>query len=297
MPSSTKCNKTTKPLSAYNLFFQYNRIKLLASLDNDGLSNLSKPDSTPPPGLEYVDSKSPLQFTSEPEIRRYRKQIIESTIDNSPFNDPSMKAGYGSMTFLEMSKYMSKEWKGSDETTKSIFRQISNERKAKHQKQQFDLYKKSAERFSLTAKSAALAKIVSKPNNVDSFSKAVSTDSRLMSLSKNERVMSNSLIKNNSEWEEQLRDVSKSGNPRYSRVSTSPDFNDIRARRRNSHEEFETTLRAQNAVAIGPIRSSIPPCFAPDNVDRPLPFLGSTEKLLSNGELLGWLSGLDWNHI
>jgi len=157
MSSSTKSRKNTKPLSAYNLFFQYNRIKLLASLDNDGLSNLAEPDSAPLPGLEHVDSNACLLATSQPEIRRYRKQVIEGTIDNSPFNDPGMKAGHGSMTFLEMSNYMSKKWNDADETTKSIFQELSSDRKAKAQKLEFDLYRKSAQKFALNTKPSVSA--------------------------------------------------------------------------------------------------------------------------------------------
>jgi len=299
MSSSTKSRKNTKPLSAYNLFFQYNRIKLLASLDNDGLSNLAEPDSAPLPGLEHVDSNACLLATSQPEIRRYRKQVIEGTIDNSPFNDPGMKAGHGSMTFLEMSNYMSKKWKFSDEITKSIFRQISNERKAKHQKLQFDLYKKSAERFSLTAKSAAMAKLVSKPKNIDNnVFRTVSTDFRPTPRSKNGSAKSSPFTRSNAEWEEQFPDdVAEIGNPKYFCVSTSPDFNNIDARTMKSNEETAKTSHSRNSVNVGLIHSSVPPRFAPDSVDGPLPFLGNTEKQMSNGELLGWLSDLDWNRI
>eukprot|EP00569_Conticribra_weissflogii_P011939 CAMPEP_0171385218 /NCGR_PEP_ID=MMETSP0879-20121228/38874_1 /TAXON_ID=67004 /ORGANISM="Thalassiosira weissflogii, Strain CCMP1336" /LENGTH=308 /DNA_ID=CAMNT_0011897515 /DNA_START=240 /DNA_END=1163 /DNA_ORIENTATION=+ len=308
MSSSTKSRKNTKPLSAYNLFFQYNRIKLLASLDNDGLSNLAEPDSAPLPGLEHVDSNACLLATSQPEIRRYRKQVIEGTIDNSPFNDPGMKAGHGSMTFLEMSNYMSKKWKFSDEITKSIFRQISNElemsnymskkwkfsdeitksifrqisneRKAKHQKLQFDLYKKSAERFSLTAKSAAMAKLVSKPKNIDNnVFRTVSTDFRPTPRSKNGSAKSSPFTRSNAEWEEQFPDdVAEIGNPKYFCVSTSPDFNNIDARTMKSNEETAKTSHSRNSVNVGLIHSSVPPRFAPDSVDGPLPFLGNTEK-------------------
>ena len=150
----------TKPLSAYNLFFQYHRIKLLqlSSAQAPAPAASADVDSSSLPGLENVDSNSSLLSATEQEIRRHRKQTIERTLDDSPFNakdkQRSHKKTHGSMTFLEMSSYMSRKWKDADENTKSIFRQISNERKARHQKLEFDLYKARSQKFALNTSSS-----------------------------------------------------------------------------------------------------------------------------------------------
>ena len=46
-----------------------------------------------------------------------------------------------------MSKHMGKQWKGSDEVTRSIFRQLANEGKAKFNKAVTDSYKVTCSKF------------------------------------------------------------------------------------------------------------------------------------------------------
>ncbi len=300
MPSSTNSSKITiKPLSAYNLFFQYNRIKLLASQDNDNSETLLKTDSAPLPGLEDVEGNLTLS-ASEAEIRKYRKKVIESTIHGS-FNDLSMKANHGSMTFLEMSNYMSKKWKNADETTKSIFRQISNERKAKRQKLQFDSYKKSAERFSLTAKSAALAKVtqLSKNNLLDKHSTGSPTDS-IVPVSRYEIIKTNaSMRKSSITRDDRLPDLRNSGS-----------FPSPLTREACDHHNDN------NKMARGDLWPNFPVCYEIGNSkspfpayqntssdtislidEEPVPLYGNTEQLMSNEDLQGWLSKLDWTQI
>ena len=71
-------------------------------------------------------------------------------LDESPFKVNNKKRAHvkthGKMGFLEMSKTMSKLWKNCDDETKSIFRQVSNEGKAKFQKNILDNYKAQAQR-------------------------------------------------------------------------------------------------------------------------------------------------------
>mmetsp|Transcript_29747 Transcript_29747/g.62582 ORF Transcript_29747/g.62582 Transcript_29747/m.62582 type:complete len:341 (+) Transcript_29747:79-1101(+) len=149
----------SKPLSAYNLFFQYNRIKLLESTEG---KVVAPPDSEPsfPAGLENTERDSPLLSAPEEDVRRHRIQVIEHTLDSSPYSSKekrNKKSSQGSMTFLEMSNYMSKKWNDADETTKSIFQELSSDRKAKAQKIEFDLYRKSAQKFALNTKPSVSA--------------------------------------------------------------------------------------------------------------------------------------------
>ncbi|KAL7460421.1 hypothetical protein ACHAXS_000872 [Conticribra weissflogii] len=149
----------SKPLSAYNLFFQYNRIKLLESTDGKVVAP-SDLEPSSPPGLEGIDPNSPLLSAPDDDIRRHRMEVIEHTLDNSPFSSKekrSKKSSQGSMTFLEMSNYMSKKWNDADETTKSIFQELSSKRKAEAQKLEFDLYRKSAQKFALNTKPSVSA--------------------------------------------------------------------------------------------------------------------------------------------
>lgn len=302
MPSSTDSSNTIKPLSAYNLFFQYKRIKLLASQnqDHDGLVTLSEPDFAPLPGLEDVKSNSHILLASDAEIRKYRKKVIESTIDES-FNDPCMKVGHGSMSFLEMSNYMSKKWKSADETTKSIFRQISNERKAKRRKLQFDSYKKSAERFSLSAKSAAMAKVaqLSKNRVPDTIGMESSTGS-MASVPKYEVIKTNaSMRKSSVTRDDPLPDVRSDGSfpsPLTHEVSTHQNYNSKTIQSGfwpNLPYCYEIRNRKNPFPAYGSASSDRIPSID----EEPFPLYGSTEQLMSNDDLQGWLSKLDWTQI
>ncbi|KAL7469853.1 hypothetical protein ACHAXS_010113 [Conticribra weissflogii] len=290
-----------KPLSAYNLFFQYNRIKLLAPQNIDP-DNLEKPYSAPHLGPENVEDNFPLQSTSQQEIRMHRKRIIESTIDNSPFNDPSTKANHGSMTFLEMSNYMSKKWKNADETTKSIFRQISNERKAKRQKLQFDSYKKSAERFSLTAKSAALAKVtqLSKNNLADKHSTGSPTDS-IAPVSRYEVIKTNaSMRKSGITRNDPLPDVRNSGSfpsPMTREACDHQNDNDKMMVRSHFWPNLPFCYEIRNSKKPFPAYGSSSSNTISLIDEEPVPLYGNTEQLMSNEDLQGWLSKLDWTQI
>lgn len=54
---------------------------------------------------------------------------------------------HGKMSFLEMSKHMGRKWKEADEGTRSIFRQIANEGKAKFNKTVCESYKAACNKF------------------------------------------------------------------------------------------------------------------------------------------------------
>ncbi len=54
---------------------------------------------------------------------------------------------HGKMSFLDMSKHMGRKWKQADEVTRSIFRQIANEGKAKFNKTVCDSYKAACNKF------------------------------------------------------------------------------------------------------------------------------------------------------
>ncbi len=130
-----------KPLSAYNLFFQYNRIKLLESF---GRNDIEQVERNPGlncnlPGLEDIHPTSPILAAPAHEIKTFRKKVIQRLIDENPFRLSTQEKRshgkiHGKMSFLEMSKYMGKKWKQADETTKLIFRELSNEGKAKFKK-------------------------------------------------------------------------------------------------------------------------------------------------------------------
>ncbi|EED87627.1 predicted protein [Thalassiosira pseudonana CCMP1335] len=91
-----------------------------------------------------------LLSASKSEVRKLRKESIVKMLDESPFKVNNKKRAHvkthGKMGFLEMSKTMSKLWKNCDDETKSIFRQVSNEGKAKFQKNILDNYKAQAQR-------------------------------------------------------------------------------------------------------------------------------------------------------
>lgn len=151
---NVKTELPKKPLSAYNLFFQYNRIKLLQSL----LKPESEPAKMKPgphsnlPGLEDIHPKSHILAASANEIKKYRKMVIQRVIDENPFRLTTQEKRshgkiHGKMSFLEMSKYMGKKWKQSDETTKLIFRELSNEGKTKFNKSLAVKYRSACSKF------------------------------------------------------------------------------------------------------------------------------------------------------
>lgn len=71
-----------KPLSAYNLFFQYHRIKILQSPES---SDSIADEADGLPGLEGVDPSSPLLSKPEAEIRKFRKEVIDRALKENPF--------------------------------------------------------------------------------------------------------------------------------------------------------------------------------------------------------------------
>ncbi|KAL7462950.1 hypothetical protein ACHAXS_003325 [Conticribra weissflogii] len=300
MSSSKIPNKTAKPLSAYNLFFQYNRIILLASYVEHPFDFSTSDDNVSPPGLEGLDPYSPILSAPEPEIRKYRKQVIEYTINNSPFNDPKKKSNNGSMTFVEMSNYMSKKWKNADETTKSIFRQLSNESKAKHQKLQLDSYKKIAKRFSFTNPSNDTSSFSETPNRVSLGSIASSAKAS----SYKTRAAGTNTSMSNSTWDEQPNQT-KIASPatnvflyQDSQQSNLISFGSTSstAHRRSSEGSYQShAYSRRSSYATAASREDygdfIPE--SPVDFEMPLPYHGSNQEM-NNCELRSWLNNLDW---
>ncbi len=278
MSGLTKHSKT-KPLSAYNLFFQYNRIKLHEATNG---KVVAPPESisSAPPGLEHIDSDSMLFSAPDHEIRRHRKQAIEHTLDNSPFGTKgkrSKKISQGSMTFLEMSNYMSKIWNDADETTKSIFQELSSERKAKAQRLEFNLYKKSAEKFALDAKSAMSGNINAKSASMPILSgRIVSLDTTGSSFGLwTESVQSSSPSMANATWDEPLPTMNNNAaamgtffQPRPFKKVTSVDLkpinmvrslsNDIRSSSESMNKSFSSgSFKSIKSMRLMPSKNNV----------------------------------------
>eukprot|EP00970_Alexandrium_tamarense_P018787 scaffold13451_cov303-Alexandrium_tamarense.AAC.1 len=134
--------------SAFNLFYQYKVHRIRTDPDE------SSHDYSPLPGLEDMSPNDPLLNKSEQEITRYRKEVIEKALSQcvDQKNEykqklPEVAAQQFARGFVDMGKFMSKEWAKQDKATKSIFTQISKERKAKQDKAVFDAYRAASRRY------------------------------------------------------------------------------------------------------------------------------------------------------
>lgn len=112
--------KPKRPLSAYNLFYRFKRLKILEAhaSGNDTEEFITKLMATPS-GLEgdgIHNVSSPL--SSSEYLKELRRNTIRETlVDNlNPNTSPRIhKAGNSKLNFLEMSKLMVTSWKGIDE--------------------------------------------------------------------------------------------------------------------------------------------------------------------------------------
>ena len=136
--------KPRRPLSSYNLFYRYKRVKIIEA----NLSKLGKRDSTledihklvnTTPGLEnYPES---IEITPEDklyEIRRtnIRLALKDQLLSRDSKNRRHRKSSHGlSMPFVEMNKLMLDCWKGADQSTKDIFQELANDGKQVYQDQ------------------------------------------------------------------------------------------------------------------------------------------------------------------
>eukprot|EP00970_Alexandrium_tamarense_P013040 scaffold3217_cov221-Alexandrium_tamarense.AAC.11 len=138
-----------KPLSSYNLYFSYQRIKLVEQSFKAVVVNETSTSLSSLPGLEDVNASSPLLTASPDEIKQHRKSIIQHTISHSPHALPAQSkkrrhrkaSNSDSLSFLEMNNHMIAQWAKADATTKEIFQEIADEKKREHQKMLYDLYR------------------------------------------------------------------------------------------------------------------------------------------------------------
>ena len=135
-PLSEKCDlkvlsKPRKPLSAYNLFFRFERSRILRASELDCISFLKGKDGK----LCIVRNKnSKIDFpdTSSFPIHVIRDQIQRESSRKTKRHN---KKAHGKISFTDMIHYMCKKWNNLDKKSRDVFNSLAAEEKEKYAKQ------------------------------------------------------------------------------------------------------------------------------------------------------------------
>lgn len=124
-------SKPRKPLSAYNLFFRFERSRILRASELDCISFLKGQDGT----LRIVRNKnSKIDF---PDISSFPIDIIRDQIkkESTRRTKRKNKRAHGKISFTDMIQYMCKNWNNLDTKTRILFNTLAAEEKEKYAKQ------------------------------------------------------------------------------------------------------------------------------------------------------------------
>ena len=139
-PTTNK--KAKRPLTPYNLFFRFKRIKIIQASSsgiNDESSILELVQTTP--GLENM-SIFELERMHPREMHALRRNIVRQELQDKllPFDGKRAHRKIpGTMAFAEMSRLMCDEWKLVDESTRSIFEELAEDGKRLHKERSLEL--------------------------------------------------------------------------------------------------------------------------------------------------------------
>eukprot|EP00956_Cyclotella_meneghiniana_P020816 scaffold37211_cov47-Cyclotella_meneghiniana.AAC.1 len=133
--------KAKRPLTPYNLFFRFKRIKIIQA-SSSGINDRSSI-------LQLVKAKPGLEDTPAVELERMHpsemhaisRGIVRQELQDKllPFDGKRVHRKIpGTMGFAEMSRLMCNEWKLVDESTKSIFEELAEDGKRLHKERSLE---------------------------------------------------------------------------------------------------------------------------------------------------------------
>jgi len=133
--------KAKRPLTPYNLFFRFHRIKIIQASSsgiNDRSSILQLVKAKP--GLEDTPAVE-LERMNPSEMHAISRGIVRQEMQDKllPFDGKrSHRKIPGTMGFADMSRLMCDEWKLVDESTKSIFEELAEDGKRLHKERSLE---------------------------------------------------------------------------------------------------------------------------------------------------------------
>jgi hypothetical protein len=124
--------KPKKPLSAYNLFFRFERKRLLHALEINIISFVKSED-----GIIRIKPREQGKSNMYPHVSSFNIDAIRELIDkeDSMKKDRKRKKSHGMISFIDMIKYMCKSWNDLKADTRQVFSQLASEEKQKYLKQ------------------------------------------------------------------------------------------------------------------------------------------------------------------
>ena len=169
--------KPKRPLSAYNLFYRYKRLKVVEALASSNSSAVDKEVMihhlvTAAPGLEmhrnpdlFNTSHDELGALRRRNICKYLKHNTEARDTETRLHRKNKGSMNGAMSLVELGKLMNTSWRDCDEFAKSVFQELADEGRKKYRQRikQYTKDKKSLEKKACLAAKKDEAALI-KPN-------------------------------------------------------------------------------------------------------------------------------------